>query len=131
MQHSGEDDNQAGPSIFEQFWSEALSMTHFVLLSDLTRSSDQLSSSSYCNIATMDAHCPTLLQQVANFLTYSPLGVVDQEFIGKYTSNRRFLFFALYGTWEALGGLKIRPWGVGTVCRRRVFFEETQRTIAC
>ena len=32
-------------------------------------------------------------------------------------------FVALYGTWAALGGCKILPWGVGTICRCFLMFK--------
>jgi len=42
-------------------------------------------------------------------------GVVDRELIGNYIENRQCVLFALYGTWEALGGCNILPLGVGTI----------------
>ena len=37
-------------------------------------------------------------------------------YIGKYTQIDDD-FPAVYGTWKALGGCKILPGGVGTICR--------------
>ena len=42
--------------------------------------------------------------------------MVDREFIGKSVEDQRW-FFALYGSWEALGGCKILPQGAASAAQ--------------
>lgn len=74
-----DDDGVPMPSAFEQFWNEALSLTHFVLLAETSRPGDLLSSSSRFGVDVLDQHGPAILQQLA-VIQIEPLqveGIVD------------------------------------------------------
>ena len=58
-------------------------------------------------------HCARIMScPEESGLNIQSTGVVDREFIGKSIEQLRF-GFAIYGTWEALGGCNR---GVGTIC---------------